>query len=130
MDLNRLKAYKTNIPEMDTEDLVQANLMEDLEKCIINNLPTKCVLIRIEQSIIKHFASEERFMERMGFPYRKIHKRRHKELVHDFSALTHLHDENHQITDMDTVEKMFNLFLEHIVNYDSQYVDYMRSKGN
>lgn len=78
-----------NIPEMDDEHKVLIGLMNELHRLNEAQAPFGDQLRALDKLVsytTKHFADEEAYMERIGFPGLRIHKGVHRQLLEKLAA--------------------------------------------
>lgn len=119
-----------NVPEMDNEHKELVVKMNALYKGVEDNVdrPSVEALINdLAQFTVKHFADEEAYMEKIGFPDVEIHKVIHKQLLSQFNE----HVKKFQETGV--IEDSFFGFLKvwltaHICGIDKKYSVHAQTK--
>jgi hemerythrin-like metal-binding protein len=76
--------YGLKVPEMDSEHQVLIGYMNRLYELHQKNAPTKELSTALDALVnytVKHFADEEAYMAKLGFPGLKVHAGVHKQLL-------------------------------------------------
>ena len=87
------------------------------------------VLERLKQYTVKHFATEEEFFDKFGYPDSASHKKAHHELVQkvlDFEA--ELKSGRAKVT-MEIMRFLKDWLVGHIMGTDKRYGPFLNSKG-
>lgn len=119
-----------NVAEMDSEHKELVRKMNALHRGAadkVSKVQMENLINDLAQFTVKHFADEEQFMEKMGFPGLPLHKVIHKQLLKQFGE----HVESFKSSG--TLSPGFFNFLSvwlsgHIRGIDRQYADHSRSK--
>jgi hemerythrin-like metal-binding protein len=81
--------YGLNVPEMDSEHQVLIGYMNKLHELHRKGAPTadlRAALDTLVNYTVKHFADEEAYMAKTGFPAAKTHAGVHKQLLGQVGA--------------------------------------------
>lgn len=112
-----------NIPEMDDEHKVLVGLMNELHRLNEANAPFGAQLMALDKLVsytTKHFADEEVYMERIGFPGLRIHRGVHKQLLEKLAGHVAAARANRKLPD--DLFVFFKMWLSaHICGVDTKY---------
>jgi len=125
MDAEKFSHYKTCIKRIDDEHFCIIELIEKIAKCSKNNdvVSGKRYIKELLDLKNIHFFEEERMMEEVNFPYIKYHKSEHRGIISTLQQI----DIDFGIKTINFDDKLTMMILNHIDNYDSQYVPYYNS---
>ena len=115
--------YGLNVPEMDSEHQVLIGYMNRLYELHQKNAPTaelSTALDALVKFTVKHFADEEAYMAKLGFPELKVHAGVHKQLLDRVAGHVETFHSSGKLTDA-----FFNLLTfwlkAHIRGVDTKY---------
>lgn len=117
------------IPEMDDEHKVLIGLMNDLHELHEKSSPAAeqiQALEKLARYTTKHFADEEAYMERVGYPGLRVHKGVHKQLLDKVGEFLVAARSNRKLPeDLFVFLKMW--LSAHICGIDMKYAQHART---
>ena len=125
--------YKIGVPEMDAQHARWIQLIENFKRLFSadeesdrRQTETLSALRQLLDYTRSHFESEEKFLERHGYPKLIAHQQRHKELE---QAVSRLHD-TMQAGRMTLTQPKLNMLsivwlMEHILKEDADYAKFL-----
>ncbi|MBX5459494.1 MAG: hemerythrin family protein [Steroidobacteraceae bacterium] len=117
------------IPEMDDEHKVLIGMMNDLHTLNESSRPVAeqlSALDRLVRYTAKHFADEEVYMERIGFPGLRIHKGVHKQLLDRLGEFLSAARSSQKLPE--DLFVFFKMWLSaHICGIDTKYAQHART---
>ncbi len=126
-------ALSMSNPEIDAEHQNFINLVNELNGEIASQRRDKAVvehiMSRILEGAIAHFSHEERLFVEKGYPSAKEHLRIHSDLINKFSqALEEIHNTDIGVRWTKVGLEIKNLLVDHVLNEDTKYIEYLRTK--
>lgn len=117
------------IPDMDDEHKVLIGMMNDLHTLNESGRPVAeqlSALDRLVRYTAKHFADEEAYMERIGFPSLRIHKGVHKQLLDRLGEFLSAARSSQKLPE--DLFVFFKMWLSaHICGIDTKYAQHART---
>lgn len=126
-------SFSVNNSLLDEQHQQMFAIISELHDAIFHKNAKKQMIIAIRQLIEytqKHFAEEERQMERSGFPGLAGHKAAHEKLKQQVIEIEqHCHDAEDSMAG-DVIEFLLSDWLvKHILEMDKQYAPYLKNAG-
>lgn len=75
-----------------------------------------------------HFQHEEQIMATANYPKLEAHHAEHEQLVHNIFDLAHSIESGHDTVDQQTLAFLKNWLLDHILQHDMEFADYLRKQ--
>jgi hemerythrin len=117
--------------EIDAEHQHFIKLVNELNGAFVDRLDkaeVERIMNLILDDAIAHFAHEERLFVERGFPGAQKHKLIHAFLLNKFSqAMREFQRTEYSRVWIDTGLTIKNLLLRHILDVDTQYIEYLRT---
>lgn len=123
---SQLQQCRLGVDDIDDEHFRLLEELHDLIDLVRSGEPYEEAVNNLKQNLRTHFEREDELMTRMRYPYIAAHLRDHNnllDLVDKFSSQVRIGTSLAYSTMV--VE---NIFADHIINFDSQYVDFMKRK--
>jgi hemerythrin-like metal-binding protein len=123
---SQLQQCRLGIDYIDDEHFRLLEELHNLIELVRSGEPYEDAVNSLKRNIRAHFDREDALMTELKYPYINAHLRDHHnllELVDKFSTQVRIGNSLAYATIV--VE---NIFADHITNFDSQYVDFMRRK--
>lgn len=126
-------SFSVNNSLLDEQHQQMFVIISELHDAIFHKNARKQLIVAIRQLIEytqKHFAEEERQMERSGFPGLAGHKAAHEKLKQQVIEIEqHLHDAEDSMAG-DVIEFLLSDWLvKHVLEMDKQYAPYLKNTG-
>jgi len=100
-------------------DAVQQNKDADVVEHVLNEL---------QQYVTVHFNTEERFMKMYNYPDIEKHKSEHLEAIRQVNRFKLEYERKEQDFAINLLKFMTDLFLNHILKVDRNYIPYVQGK--
>jgi len=112
--------YALGIEEIDADHWHLVASMNDIVSAIRTKdlMHVRELTTALRADMATHFASEERFMERVRYPYIKFHKQTHSELWTSITAITYKLESG--LIQLNLERMLYTLLVGHIDNSDMQ----------
>lgn len=125
-------ALSMSNPQIDAEHRRFVDLVNELNGEILNQRRDKAVVERILALILEeavaHFEHEERLLVEKGYPEADKHAQAHAELAGRIrQALKEIHSTEPGTAWIETGLRIKVLLVDHLLNDDTKYIDYLRS---
>ena len=120
------------IASIDGQHKVLVNLINELNSAMRQRKSGEVlvgVLGKLKQYTVKHFAAEEEFFERFGYPDAPAHKKAHNELVEQVLAFEQELKSGRAKVTMEIMRFLKDWLVGHIMGTDKLYSTFLTSKG-
>ena len=118
-------------PQIDAEHKHFFALVNELNGAIIDRLDKaeiEHIMNLILEDAVAHFAHEERLFAELRYPRAQEHARLHTELINILQqALKKIQQTEFSRVWIETGLDIKNQLVEHVLNEDTQYIDYLRT---
>ena len=126
-------ALSMSNPEIDAEHQHFIELVNNLNGEILNQRRDKAAIVRnmrlILENAIAHFEHEERLLVENAYPDAKKHAQIHSELTGKIKqALEGIQGSEPSTAWIETGLRIKVLLVDHLLNDDTQYIDYLRTE--
>ena len=120
------------IASIDGQHKVLVNLINELNSAMRQRKSDDVlvgVLGKLKQYTVKHFAAEEEFFDRFGYPDAPSHKKAHHELVEQVLAFEQELKSGRAKVTMEIMRFLKDWLVGHIMGTDKLYIPFLKSKG-
>lgn len=125
-------ALSMSHPEIDAEHRHFIDLINKLNSAIVyrkGKLEVEQILKQVLEDAIAHFTHEEQLFVMKKYPLRQEHSQIHAELVDRFrQAFMVIHASSFDREWIELGLSLKNQFLDHILNEDTKYIEYLRTE--
>lgn len=128
-----------NHRELDEQHKLLLEHYNQLHESLLHDSPEeagrtkKRVLAALVAYTLEHFETEERYLERLGFPEMERHRRSHQDFREKIGALNRDVQEDRVVLSTSVMKLLRNWITEHLLEEDQEYrrfADERRKKAN
>jgi hemerythrin len=123
-------SFSTTIPTFDDQHKKLFAMINELSEAMQHRRSKEAigsVLARLIDYTATHFAAEEEFFRKTGYPEAEAHKRLHQDLVQKVVALQEKFHSGETLLTQEVVEFLQDWLVKHIKGTDRRYGDHLRS---
>jgi hemerythrin len=125
-------SYSVNIREIDRQHLKLVQIINDLNEAMRGGTAND-VLVKIIRELVSytktHFATEEGYLDRYGYPDASAHKLQHSAFVNKISEFRDDFEIGRLGVSIEIMKFLKDWLLKHIKGTDMKYVPYLTGKG-
>ena len=124
--------YSIGVTEIDAQHRRLFSLADELHTAM-NSGKGKAVIEQVLQNLITytrtHFASEERIMQKCGYPELPGHKAQHEDLTRQVLKLQSDYQSGKAMLTIEVMQFLSNWLRQHIGGTDRKYVPFVKGKA-
>jgi len=125
-------SYSVNIKEIDRQHMKLVQIINDLNDAMREG-KTNDVLGKLIRELVSytktHFATEERYFDRYGYPDMNAHKLQHAAFVEKIAAFSDDFESGRLGVSIEIMKFLQDWLLKHIKGTDMKYVPFLTGKG-
>ncbi len=125
-------SLSVKVREIDLQHKKLVQLVNDLHEAMLKK-ETKNVLGSIIQELanytVEHFATEEKYFDKFGYPETEQHKKEHKEFVQQVVDFQKGFESGKILLSMKIMKFLKDWLVNHIMGTDHKYVEFFNEHG-
>jgi hemerythrin len=124
--------YSVNIEAIDTQHRKLLTMLNDVRAAVGPGMRAEAVAMAVRCLLVyvrTHFAHEEKLMRAYDYPGYGPHKREHEDMVRLAAELWESLRDGRSAQALDSIDRMEEMLMEHIVNRDKRYGSFFISRG-
>ena len=118
--------YSVGVPNLDEQHQRMFSLGNHLQEVDLKN--NQEVIFKLFKHTREHFKTEEDHMKEIGFPDLDYHRELHDKLITDLSRIVEGRIDNQDKLN-EFIMFVYTWIMDHILNYDKKYFDFVAKGG-
>ncbi|MBV6511195.1 MAG: hemerythrin family protein [Ignavibacteriales bacterium] len=125
-------AYSTNIEVVDNQHKRLVGFVNEMHEAILmgkGQAVMGTILNNLVEYTVYHFSTEEKFFDEYNYPDAELHKKQHRDLVEQVSAIKAKFDAGEKVLTLDVMNFLRDWLHDHILGSDVHFGPFLNSKG-